>query len=94
MIKLIAILFLSLICLTTLPGKMQLQDSSYELATESEEQEKENKKGKKELKEYTAHKYPPACFISNLSGCYKEHQALQFPYPELDQPTPPPNSRL
>jgi hypothetical protein len=89
--KIIAILFLSLICLTTIPGKLLAWNMGYELATDSEEPEKENKEGKKEVKEFTVSVHKPYS-APDLICNYKAHKAIIFPQPVIDKQTPPPNT--
>ena len=87
--KLIAILFLSLICLTTLSGKVYSWDMNYELAMDAEEGE--NKEGKKDSKEYTAY-HSSKTFNATLARYFfKEHKAFIFPQPVIDKQTPPPD---
>lgn len=90
--KLIAILFLSLISLTHLSGKLSAWDTGYELAIDCEEGETENKEGKKEAKEFIETAGKKLLSLSTLTNRYRRHLTLIFPQPVLDQQTPPPNS--
>jgi hypothetical protein len=89
--KLIAIFFLSLLCLTIVPGGTRLWDAIYEQGTENEDNVKVNKESKKEVKEFkiTTHKkaYTALAFIN----CYKANETIIFPRPVLDKRTPPPD---
>ena len=89
--KLIAILFLSLICLTTLSGKVYSWDMNYELAMDAEEGENKNKEGKKDSKEYTASNYSKTFYAPLALYFFKEQKAFILPQPVIDKQTPPPD---
>jgi len=90
--KLVAILFLSLITLTSLSGKLHLREAGYELATDSEELETQTKEKGKEVKEFTLHTLKKLSFSGRFTARYKRHEALILPQPPLDQHTPPPDA--
>lgn len=90
--KLIAIFFLSLLCLVTISGEVNLCDSGYELVTASEFSEKEAKDGKNEVKEFTGNYHKNAYADLSLISSHKISKDLISPHPVPDKPTPPPDA--
>ena len=84
--KLIAILFLSLICLTTVSDKLSVQEIGYELTADSDETDPESKEGKKEIKEFTTptEKRPFAGLLIDYR--YKVSRTFIFPQPFCNEP--------
>ncbi len=89
--KFIAILLLSLMCLTTLPGELKVSDAGYALIQDCEDPEAEGKEGKKESKEFTLHTYKKPLASPSLIFGYNVHQPRIYPRPALTKQTPPPD---
>ena len=90
--KLIAIFFLSLLCLVTISGEVNLCDSGYELVTASEFSEKEAKDGKNEVKEFMDNHSKNSYVDLALISTGNILQYLISPHPVPDKPTPPPDT--
>ena len=89
--KAIAILFLLLLCLTSITGATRSGNNGYELQTTCEDTEKENKEGKKEIKEFTADTHRKA-FAAHRPPCsYNIPETFAFPHPVVHRETPPPD---
>jgi hypothetical protein len=92
--KLVAFLFLSLLCLTTLSGAAKLWDTGYEQITDSEEPENKNKEPRKEIKEFTATCLKKQDWAPLLPKHRTEYANLTAPQPVMEQHTPPPDPSL
>ena len=88
--KLVAIMFLFLICLTTIQGRLSLCDMGYELLADTEEADSENKESKKEIKEFTVTTQKPDSG-PGITYLYSLQRSCISPQPVVDQQTPPPD---
>lgn len=90
--KIIAIIFLSILCLATISGEAHVWESGYELISDSESADIETKEGKKDIIEYVENSnknlYPAPGFMS----LHKIHKDLIYQQHLPGKPAPPPDT--
>ena len=89
--NIIAIFFLSLLCLASIPGQAILSETGYELISGCEIAEKEKKDSNKEIKDFINNSSKNLNAALNIILIHKVSKDLIFLQPAPGKPTPPPD---